>query len=292
MVGNNIRALRKFYGQTQQQLAEQMGITKDWVSKWENNKRAISIENLSWLAEYYRVSLEELINGDFSFLNDAGSNWKFKGFCNVLKFEFPTIKSETALKNHNFKMGYVNSVKIMEKLQAGQEPKFEWIERAIDYYWNAWREENCKEAAANCISLLLLIGNACVQRVNQGIENRIRKNLPISSKNIKQALLVDPKKDWKLIQELEETRRDFLKEYRKELEEAIKFLKQDQQLAELGDFFIAVRYICGLNSISLRLDTSMEIGYELLNTYARLGNKYARRLIAAQHRADGSGKVA
>lgn len=63
-VGNNIQKFRKERNMTQDQLAEELNVTRQAVSNWETNKTQPDIETLEKLAEVLEVSVEELIYGE------------------------------------------------------------------------------------------------------------------------------------------------------------------------------------------------------------------------------------
>ncbi len=65
-IGKNITKLRKEKGITQEQLAERLHVTRQAVSHWENGKTNPDIDILTTLAEYFEVSIEELIYGNKS----------------------------------------------------------------------------------------------------------------------------------------------------------------------------------------------------------------------------------
>ena len=60
-IGNNISALRKKKGITQEELANELGVSAQAVSKWENGTSDPSTSNLFALAKLYGVSVEELL---------------------------------------------------------------------------------------------------------------------------------------------------------------------------------------------------------------------------------------
>ena len=60
-VGKNIKKLRKEKNITQDQLAEQLHVTRQAISNWEIGKTQPDIETLSAMAEYFEVTVEELI---------------------------------------------------------------------------------------------------------------------------------------------------------------------------------------------------------------------------------------
>ena len=58
--GNRIAALRKERGMTQEMLANNLGVTNQAVSKWENDQSYPDIEQLPNLADLFGVSIDSL----------------------------------------------------------------------------------------------------------------------------------------------------------------------------------------------------------------------------------------
>lgn len=61
ITGEKLKALRTAKGLSQEKVAEKIGVSRQAVTKWENNQSAPSTENLIALAEVYGVSLDELV---------------------------------------------------------------------------------------------------------------------------------------------------------------------------------------------------------------------------------------
>ena len=64
MIGNNIKYFRKESGMTQDELAEELNVTRQALSNWERGKTEPDIETLTKIAEILDVSVEELIYGE------------------------------------------------------------------------------------------------------------------------------------------------------------------------------------------------------------------------------------
>ncbi len=78
-VGKLIRGLRVEKSMTQRQLAEQMGITEQAVSKWERGLGGPDISLLPDLSEILGVNIEKILAGDLqSNDNDRGNMKKIK----------------------------------------------------------------------------------------------------------------------------------------------------------------------------------------------------------------------
>ncbi len=58
--------LRKARGITQEQLAEQLGVSRQAVSRWESGDSTPDMLNLVGICRYFGVSSDYLINDDFS----------------------------------------------------------------------------------------------------------------------------------------------------------------------------------------------------------------------------------
>lgn len=62
--GENFRKIRKELGLSQKQVADELHVYQSNVSDWENDRSRPEYENLIKLAEYYKVSLYELLGID------------------------------------------------------------------------------------------------------------------------------------------------------------------------------------------------------------------------------------
>ena len=63
-LGNRLATLRKEKGISQEELASQLGVSRQAVSKWETGESEPETANLVALAKIYNVSLDELVTGD------------------------------------------------------------------------------------------------------------------------------------------------------------------------------------------------------------------------------------
>lgn len=62
-VSKNLRRLRKAQGKTQEQLAEDLHVTRQAISNWENDKTQPDLNSLHALSQIFNVEIEELIYG-------------------------------------------------------------------------------------------------------------------------------------------------------------------------------------------------------------------------------------
>ena len=62
-VANSIKKLRQEKKMSQEQLAEQLHVTRQAVSNWENGKTQPDVDTITQLAEIFDVSVERMIYG-------------------------------------------------------------------------------------------------------------------------------------------------------------------------------------------------------------------------------------
>ena len=67
---NNLKLFRKKYGKTQKEIADYLGIVQQAYGHYETGRRQIPSDNLARLADYYKVSIDDLIGRVH--LDDAG----------------------------------------------------------------------------------------------------------------------------------------------------------------------------------------------------------------------------
>jgi transcriptional regulator with XRE-family HTH domain len=65
-LSQNLKYLREKKGMSQDELGEELGVIKQTISSWENSKANPSIETIVKLAEYFGVSLDELVLKDLT----------------------------------------------------------------------------------------------------------------------------------------------------------------------------------------------------------------------------------
>lgn len=62
--GEKLQLLRKERGLTQEELAEQLFVSRAAVSKWESGRGYPGIDSLKAIAKYFSVSLDSLLSCD------------------------------------------------------------------------------------------------------------------------------------------------------------------------------------------------------------------------------------
>ena len=93
LIGDKIRMLRKNKGITQQQLAEELAISAQSVSKWENHVSVPDISLLPVIARYFGITMDELFNYRLDALNYKERFIRFMVNNGMLRFGEFTLKS-------------------------------------------------------------------------------------------------------------------------------------------------------------------------------------------------------
>lgn len=92
-IGNNIKQLRLNRGITQEQLAERLHISGQAVSKWENQTALPDISCLPLLADFFGVSIDELMDYKLNALTNKERFVKFMIGNGILQLKDGTLKS-------------------------------------------------------------------------------------------------------------------------------------------------------------------------------------------------------
>ena len=76
IVGKNLKALRKYKGMSQDQIAQALSMNRSTYSGYENGVALPNIENLISFSEYFKISVDDLVKKDFSgFLASEWQNY-------------------------------------------------------------------------------------------------------------------------------------------------------------------------------------------------------------------------
>jgi transcriptional regulator with XRE-family HTH domain len=68
-IGQKIKSLRLAHHMTQEDLAEKLFVTRNAISKWEQNRGTPSIDNLQALSALFKVSMDELLGSNINQLS-------------------------------------------------------------------------------------------------------------------------------------------------------------------------------------------------------------------------------
>ena len=91
-IGNNISALRKKKGITQEELANELGVSAQAVSKWENNSSCPDVSLLTEIADYFGVSVDANAKTSDDKKNIMIKVTQQNGKENIIKVPFKFVK--------------------------------------------------------------------------------------------------------------------------------------------------------------------------------------------------------
>ena len=77
-IGTRIANLRSQYSYSQEYVAEQLGVSRQAVSKWEQNQSSPDTENLIALSQLFKVSVEYLAIGETQEKKERRNSFRFR----------------------------------------------------------------------------------------------------------------------------------------------------------------------------------------------------------------------
>lgn len=279
-LGLNIRGLREAYGESQLDLALKIGTTNRAISSYELGERIPERDKLLNIAKHYRVTEHELLYGDFTHISPYYKVPLFDIESNKKSMDrlFPFFTSEEAMKNTHFKMAYELHTRIYEATFSGSKCSNDDIDNCTDLYDKAI-EEDIIEAVANKTTILMMFGmfwGLLSPQIMTVIEKIDKKD--ISTKQILQkGFLASLDESTEEEQEWQVARKDFLDENEVEIIVNIYRLKHSEKFAELGDYFLALRYVFSITSTGVSDEMARAFGQELMFNLQMLGNPYAKK---------------
>lgn len=114
MIGKNLRIIRKKNGLTQGELAEQINLSRSTYNAYEQEICEPSLETLCNLANFFKISLDELVGRDFAQAGTELENELLKTVkqlslveqAKVLGYAKARIEAQTEIKDIKVRTGY------------------------------------------------------------------------------------------------------------------------------------------------------------------------------------------
>mgnify|MGYP000850864278 FL=1 len=285
-LSQNIKSLRKRMGETQEDLAYSIGLdSKSAVANWESGNNRPSPESLKKIAARYRVTVDQLLEDDFStgfsllnYLNNAVED-KGSDLAHSFIYLFPivTIKEDDDLYP---KLKDTKDIHrhFFECVKNQDDESCIYLEKAILDYTELIKQSGCISAIANILSLWLFVMITLRNYINFEeifdlfeIKNKTKRKKEIKrfisedllSKNIAfsdNMITID----WG--------------DYYKDIMEEIKVLKGDKRLFQLGDYYHCLIYIFDIVDNELSTGINQQIGLALLSDLSLMKNKFVKRI--------------
>ena len=277
-LGKNIKALRKAFGETQEELGKYLHLEKNTISSYENGTRNIDQQKLEMIAKHYSVSLEELLNSDLSFMEKIKVSVDPNLFFKKTEWVLPIIYSEKAMENKNFKIAYNLHKAIYEDFQNDKFDSVKNIDQMFNEYKIAYSDENSKyPAAANYIALYFLL--CMVINVPENIIDPSAIVIQAAAKDKRIKNLIDFI-DFDFMEECREAKALLLDdEILETIHEMKGELKHSQDFSDLADYYLALEYVYGNVDNKLRIGFNQRIGLEMISCFMSVGNQYAKNFV-------------
>ena len=91
-IGEKIKAARTEIGLTQEQAAENLMVSRQTISNWENGKSLPDIVSVIKMSELYKISLDELLKGDHVMMEKIEKDMKLvKAEKKVVRYGFLSV---------------------------------------------------------------------------------------------------------------------------------------------------------------------------------------------------------
>ena len=285
-LSKNIKSLRKYTGETQEDLAYSIGLdSKSAVANWESGANKPSPDNLKEIAAHYRVTVDQLLEDDFDtdfsmleFLNNAIDENNYDlNYSFVCLFPIVSLKGEEELYPR-----LIEAKSFYKKFQDctanGNEKSIDYLLKAIEIYGEIEETSNCISAKANVLSLwffFLLMLKSGMEF--EGIEDILEvQNKHKRKKEIKR--VISENYLGKSIESLEKLRTFVYEDYYKDLLEFIMELKGDKRLFQLGDYYYCLLYLFDLVDNELGTAVNTQIGSALLSDLSLMKNRLVKRI--------------
>ena len=269
VVRKNMKYMRELYGIKQTELAEVLHITQHGLSQYETGERKLrKYEFVQTLANYFRIPVEQFVKEDlseiisFHSINDVESIFEF------FEIMFPIFKSSKALEDEYFKMAYASLKNILDISKKNRVVSVEKLENCMELFIKSYNRFGTIESVANVLGFVLLIYVPAFDREKQKLGEAIYKQNAID-KDVMKHYYLGNRIDDSFVNE------EFIEENSAFVLECIECLKRKSEWFELGDYYLALRYLVGVVDNGHKEDMNILIGEELMRTLVELKNKYA-----------------
>lgn len=274
ILGKNIRHMRKSYGETQEELGFLIHMTKSAINDYESGRRKPSPETLKIISNHYKKTTDEMLHMKLYELEEFDSseivdiNEMFDIFSQIL----PLADSPSARENSSFTNG-INIIKnMLYSLSKEESISGSIVSEAMDFFIKA-AEAGIPEAYANMLWCIFFEWSQ--QYADLSSLQKLQSRLRMKQVDWKE-LIYETQKDQK---KSADKRKVYIHDFDESITLLIKTLKDTEQLCQLGDYYLALRYILNMvdNGNTDAMDQMM--GIHMMCAFAELDNRYALNFI-------------
>ena len=272
--GTNLRTLREFFGETQDELAESVNVSSVAISYYENDHRSPDIEMTKNLASHYWLTMDQLVSGDFSLLSASdGFPDMTVDLTKVARAIYPFADLKT--DNESFRRGYAAAQRIIRSMNSEAPVMESLADHVIRQFETAMDETGAPEATANYLLALMMkrdfLANDQLKAKNKKLYSNvlINVNKEFVKKNCLNTETISNEED--------ETRKsEFLKQYGEVINEKVRELKKTPGWIEFAEYYQGLRYLTDMMDTNRNSrEQNISIGLEIMINLWLAGNKYA-----------------
>lgn len=284
-IGNNIRSLRRAYGESQEKLGEAISVSKSAIANYEKGSRHQSRDVLVAIANHYMITLEDLVTADYSFLGKikTGTSWFYEN----IELLFPIAFTKESLENINFKKAYDIHRKCYKQFQSDHDPSaLEPLFDCVDFYIDAMEDESSiNESAANIIGLFyfLLSSLKASMFVMHNKPASIGQLIKKDEKFKKALLKLDTNFEHDALDVTKELQDSGVTEF---IDDLKRIIKRSPLWSDLCDYYFSLQYVLNIVENDLSWATNLVIGNEMIKTFATVGNEFALFYLADRNNSN------
>lgn len=287
-IGTNIRAIREAYGETQLDLAQQLGFDSSaTISMIESGARGQKrFDLLEKIARHYWISESALFYQDWGENDNACPDFLSfpvddkKQIHALFAGTLPVLQSSIALQGAAFRNAFaLHQEAVSEIVDTLTFPSHAFT-KCISLYEISLKETHLPEAAANILWWLLVSGLFhCYPRTFLGLQRLNRKAIT------KQEFF----RDWYLagcemedIEQEKSLKASFRKQHRKQIHDLLCLLYSSPSGIIPAEYYKSLLLYFGLDGTGFRTGECRLIGSAMLSALSEIGNPYAVSFLETQ----------
>ena len=269
ILGKNIKYLRTMNGETLEELGNVIRASKKTIQGYESGRRMPDIATIEKIAHYYGKMVDELVHNKLYELEKISSDKiiKMDEIMDTLLHILPVIETDEACRNKSFLKGVTEIRNMISSFRNGIEVQGVIISEIIDCFIIAIGDDII-EAVGNMIWCIFFLWTQQYTDLDKIKKLQVRINKGESDwKEFKYEYQKDVKKS-------SSKKKAFVYDYDELLFELIGELKATKKWSQLGDYYLALRYVVGLIDTGYSDEMNQAVGIQMLIAFAQVGNKY------------------
>lgn len=272
-LGRNIQHLRYIHGETLEKLGSVIGYAKNTVKGYESGARKPDPATLLAISRHYDTTVDELLHTDLTTLPVIGhEDVNLSEVFTYCKRVLPLYSTEKCLENPNFKLAYEYSNRLLDSIVTGEILRGSILEDIIEGYTKAIDEDESPEAVANLLWSIFMLWTQIMDTDRMLELQRKLINSKISYQELHEQHKIESAETVK-------KKKEFIAGFDEFLIETIKELKTDLEWADLGDYYLALRYLWDMVDTDLSTEMNVQIGIQMMIALTQIGNQHAYDLL-------------